>query len=582
MSKTSTLTVGEILGVFYHGFKLDLSSASYISSAALLFIVIISRYNVTWYRKTMRIITIFALVVCSFLAVVDLELYKFWGYRLDTTPLLYINTPGEMIASTEWYAIVRQLVIFAILLFAGVWAYKKWVEPQIQTFGKFKIWHFPVFLLLLGSMIIPIRGGLKLAPLNTGTAYFSEKTYANHAANNVVWNLAFSFTYYGESTKNPFVFTEMEKARAVRDSLLAETGKTNYVLKTRRPNIILIILESFNNKMISELGGVSDATPNLNKYCKEGIVFSNFYSNGDRSDKGLVAIHSGFPSQAIASIIKFPYKTETLPFFTKDLKKAGYSCSYYYGGDINFAAMRSYIQNAGYEEIISDHDFPKSTYGAKWGVHDEYVFQRFFEDIEKGEGPFLKTFFTLSSHEPFDVPYKSNFDGNSDEQKFLNAGRYTDSCLGYFIERLRKTKLWDSSLIIITSDHGSGHPLNSEYFEPIRFKVPMIWIGGALSVNDSIVDRIGAQSDIASTLLAQLDLQAEKKYHYGKNLLDNSNISFAFYSFNSGFGLVTDSAKVVFDNTSKTLMYNEGKTNTEFLNIGKSIQQVVYDDFLKR
>jgi phosphoglycerol transferase MdoB-like AlkP superfamily enzyme len=374
----------------------------------------------------------------------------------------------------------------------------------------------------------------------------------------------------------------MEKAKTVRDEMITtQNAETELILKTKRPNILLIILESFNNKIISELGGMPQVTPNLNRYCKEGICFTNFYSNGDRSDKGLVAIHSGFPAQAIASIIKFPYKTETLPFFTKDLKKHGYNCSYYYGGDINFAAMRSYINNAGYDKITTDTDFPKSTYGAKWGVHDEYVFEKYIQDIPNAKKPFLHTIFTLSSHEPFDVPFKSEFNGNTKEQRFLNAAKYTDSCLGVFIEKLRKLPEWDSTLVIITADHGSNHPNNTDYYECIRYKIPMVWLGGALKQNPLKITHTGAQSDIPVTLLKQLGIEPEKKFMYSKDLFNESSKSYAYYSFNNGFGLVTETAKIVFNNSSKTILFKEGNTDT-LLYLGKCIQQVVYDEFLNR
>ena len=581
-SKTNTLNFHEITGVFIHGFKLDLSSSSYIAASSLVLIVLLSFFKTAIFKKVMRYISIFAIVLCSFIAIADLELYKYWGYRLDTTPLIYIDTPGEMLASIEWFAIVKLIAILSLLIWFSIKLYEKFVETEIVTFKKMKLWQLPVFLFIACCMIIPIRGGINLAPLNTGTAYFSDKIFANHAANNVVWNLAFSITYYGESSKNPFIWTDQKNAVAIRDGVVGIHGITKNVIKTNRPNIILIILESFNNKMIEALGGMLDVTPNINAYCKEGICFTNFYSSGDRSDKGLVAIHSAFPAQPIASIIKFPTKTEMLPFFTKDLKKAGYYCSYYYGGDINFASMSSYIKNAGYNEIVSDIDFPKSTYGAKWGVHDEFVFDRFYHDLLKSRSPYFKALFTLSSHEPFDVPYKSNFSGSSEEQKYLNASRYTDSCLGFFVEKLKKTTLWDSTLLIITADHGSNHPNNSDYYECIRYKIPMIWLGGILKENGIIVNRIGAQTDIAPTLLNQLSIKAQKEFPYGKDLLDNSNSSFAYYSFNNGFGFVNDTAKVVYNNASGTTMFREGKVNDDFLNIGKSIQQVVYSDFLIR
>lgn len=580
--KASKLSISEICGVFLHGFRLDLSTATYIVSAFTLVLILFSFFSNKVLHIAYKIMTLFTLTLTTFIVIADLELYGFWGFRLDTTPLLYINTPGEMVASIEWYVILKQLFIGASLVFLFYWIYRKTIEKAIEKVDKVKWWNIPILLFLMATLIIPIRGGLGLAPLNTGSAYFCQNQFANHAANNAVWNLGFSFTYYTESTKNPFAWTDIKSAVSTRDSLYAEKGETKNILKTSKPNIIIIVLESFNNKMIEPLGGMAGVTPNMNKLFKEAVYFNNIYCNGDRSDKGLVAIHSGFPAQPIASIIKFPRKTESLPFITKDLKKKNYHCSYYYGGDIDFAAMRSYMQNAGYDELISDENFPKSTYGAKWGVHDEFIFKRLYDDISKAKSPFFKAIFSLSSHEPFDVPFHSKFKGTTEEQKFLNAAYYTDSCVGDFIQKLKKLPSWDSTLVVITADHGSAHPYNPEYYSCIRFKIPLLMLGGAVAIKDSAVNRIGSQSDISITLLNQLKIMPEKQFPYSKDLLDDSSNSFAHYTFNSGFGYVTEKFKIVYDNHSNKLIYKEGEVTEKDIETGRSYQEVVYDDFLKR
>jgi phosphoglycerol transferase MdoB-like AlkP superfamily enzyme len=580
--QTLNLSCKELMGVFFYGFRLDLSMSSYLVFLAVFLSIALLFLKKEIFKKTLKIITLLCLIIASFIAIVDFELYQYWGFRLDTTPLTYLNTPEVFVTSVSWFIVVRQFLVGIALCWLFLKIYQKWIEPTIDTFTQGTIVQAGVLIFLLGLLIIPIRGGLGLAPINTGSAYFSHNQYANHAANNVVWNLSFSFTYYAESKKNPFEWQSKDIALATCDSLVNRGGQTKKILRIKRPNIILIIIESFNDKMIAPLGGMPGVTPNMNRYCKEGICFSEFYGNGDRSDKGLVAILSGFPAQPISSIIKFPYKTESLPFLTKDLKNAGYHSTFYYGGDIDFAAMRSYMQNAGFDELISDKDFPSSTYGAKWGVHDEFVFKKLYDDLENAKEPFFKALFTLSSHEPFDVPMKSKFNGSSEEQKFLNSSYYTDSCLGQFIEKLRKSKLWDSSLVIITADHGATHPYNTKYYECIRFKIPMLWLGGALNVKDSVVHRIGAQSDLAVTLLNQLNIEPQIRFSYGKDLLDDSHQSFAYYSFHSGFGFINQDGKVVYDNNSASAIYKEGHSSEKNLRIGKSLQQIVYADFLKR
>ena len=94
--------------------------------------------------------------------------------------------------------------------------------------------------------------------------------------------------------------------------------------------------------------------------------------------------------------------------------------------------------------------------------------------------PFFKVVFTLSSHEPFDIPMKPFIKGNGDGIKYLNSIHYTDKCLGDFIEKCKSSKLWDNTLFVMIADHGVRLPNNDLVSNPSCFKIQMLWIGGVL------------------------------------------------------------------------------------------------------
>jgi len=95
------------------------------------------------------------------------------------------------------------------------------------------------------------------------------------------------------------------------------------ILRVARPNVIIIILESFTAKIIEPLGGMRGITPALNSLVREGILFDQFYASGDRTDKGLLAILSAYPAQPRTSIIRFPHKTQNLPFLSRVMRAQG-------------------------------------------------------------------------------------------------------------------------------------------------------------------------------------------------------------------------------------------------------------------
>jgi len=514
--------------------------------------------------------------------IVDLELYKYWGFRLDLSPLLYINTPKEMFASVEWYIVARQLIILVLIIVATFYFYGVLLKPAFNNLKKGSWLEFPSYLLLAVLLILPIRGGMGLAPLNTGTAYFSTNEFANHSAINVLWNVGYSITE-SEKLSNPYIlFTKDEAKNEITSLIKTDNKATINLLKVERPNILIILIESFTGKLIPAMGGIDSITPRFNKLIHEGIFFKNFYSSGVRSDKGIVAVISGFPAQPMNSIMKFPDKTQTLPFISRDIQKSGYKSAFYYGGNIDFVAMRSYLTNGGFNKIISMNDFPSSDYNAKWGVHDHIMFNRLINDIDNSQNPFFYMLFTLSSHEPFDVPMKTVIHGSDGDHKFMNSIYYTDSCLGDFISKARKTNWWKNTLIIITADHGALMVNNTQFYEPVRFLIPMLWTGGAIAVKDTTIATIGSQTDIPVTLLDQLKINPLKQYFYSRDILDHSNKGFAYYAFNNGFGIVTDSCIVAYDYSQKQIKQSNGKGEKVILRKGQAFLQLLYDDFMMR
>ena len=213
---------------------------------------------------------------------------------------------------------------------------------------------------------------------------------------------------------------------------------------------------------------------------------------------------SGYPVLESIPILKYPDKTIHLPFVSKSLIEQGYKTSFNYGGDVDFANIRSYLVNGDFSRIITEASFPVSERSGKWGVPDHYSFARFFNDIKADTGQWFHVMLSLSNHEPFEIPVRQKF-GNKDLfGKFYSSAYYADSCLGDFVRRIKESGLWDKSVVILVADHGVRVPDYSEVFEPRKFHIPLLITGGAVD-KDSIVSKYGSQADLAVTLLHQLN-----------------------------------------------------------------------------
>jgi phosphoglycerol transferase MdoB-like AlkP superfamily enzyme len=575
---THQLTFSELVLVFLHGLKMDISMSAYLVMFASLMLTI---STLTPSKIVINIINIgtiaFLFLSCS-VVIVDVELYRHWGFRLNTTPFLYIG--GEALGSIDFSVVIKTIGILIVLFAAFAVIYWRYLTPQLY---KLKTTHWKISLAMLaitGSLFMPIRGSFSVAPMNTGFVYFhNTKAYANHAAINVVWNFLNSAMRGSEVVYNEKFF-DKALSKKYFNELYAQGDSTTHILTTKKPNILLFILESFTADVIEPLGGVKDIAPNLNKLCHEGILFDNFYASGDRTDKGIISVLSGYPAQPQTSIIKFPSKTQHLPYLTRYLNSLQYHSSFVYGGDIDFSNFRSYVTNCYFEHITTVDDFPDEWNTSKWGVHDHYVFNQALQECDSAKNPFFKVVLSLSSHEPFDVPMEPFIKGNDNESLFLNSCHYTDKSLGDFITKAKQQTWWQNTLVIIIADHGHRFPRNKEIIDKERFRIPMLWIGGAVSKRDTLIHTICNQTDIPNTLLAQLD-QPHAEFNFSKNVMSNKVNSFAAYFFNDGYGFVTPGKYIVYDNTGKQFLKSVNTTEKD-LDVSKAYQEVLYKDYNKK
>jgi phosphoglycerol transferase MdoB-like AlkP superfamily enzyme len=523
-----------------------------------------------------HVIVALFLAIAAIVVVADLELYRHWGFRMDSTPLMYIGSEGAG-------SVPASTTIILLLLFIGItvpaWlTYWRKLAPKFAQLPEVRFYKAGLMLFVTGLLFIPIRSSFSVAPLNTGVVYFHKtNAFANHAGINVIWNF-FESVADDDQHLYPENFYEESDPVELLSKINSPSGDVERILAEEKPNILLIVLESFTARIVEPLGGVPGITPQLNRLTHEGILFDSFYASGDRTDKGIVAILSGYPAQPRSSIIKYPSKTETLPFLSRTLGEQGYHTSFVYGGDIGFANMESYLTTAGFSHVTEDDDFASSLNQSKWGVHDHFVFDRLLEECDTAQGPFFKMMLTLSSHEPFDVPLDPPFKGGNDERDmFLNACHYTDKSLGEFIAKAKTKSWWKNTWVIITADHGHRFPDAEELQDKGRFRIPMLWLGGAVTKSDTIVHSTGSQTDIANSILGQVSLPM-KEFTFSKNIFDRKVNPYAVYIFHNGYGYIDGVNENIYDFDYGDYVNKVGGEEDK----GRAYMQVLFNDYNKR
>lgn len=568
----------DYMQVMVHGASLDAATAGYLTAFPFLLVLISIWFRKFPLKKILYGYYILAAALISIIFVVDMALYTFWGFKLDASVFLYIDSPKEALASVSVGFILLRILAILLLIALNCWVLLK-ITPSVLNATRKRIAGTAGMLLLGGVLFIIIRGGVTESTSNIGQVYFSNEPFLNHSAVNPDFSLLSSMGK-SQDFASEFNFFDEEKRAALFDGLYPTTDGDSIiqVLNTKRPNILIILMEGFGGAFVEPLGGLPDVTPHFNRLSKEGVFFTNCYANSFRTDRGTVCTFSGYLGLPTASVMKIPAKSRTLPAIAEGLSKAGYKTDFLYGGDINFTNMKSYLLSTGYQRLTANTDFSLAEQTSNaWGVNDDITFEYLYNQLRnrKEEGPWHTAFLTLSSHEPFEVPYHRL------EDKIPNAFAYTDECLGKFIDRLKQTPAWKDLLVICLPDHGFYYPREGSNAMPRFYHIPLLWLGGAVK-QPMQVDKIMNQTDLAATLLGQLGLE-HTAFTFSRNVLGSDyKYPFAFYSFNNGFSFRDSTGVTVFDNNSGSILFDEPEADESRLDKGKAILQTVYDDLGNR
>ncbi len=428
-------------------------------------------------------------------------------------------------------------------------------------------------MLLLGGLVfLCIRGSIGTSTMNVGVAYYSPHLFLNHAAVNPAFSLLSSISKNDDFSEQFNYFPEAERAALFEDLYPSSTpGLTDTLLRTQRPNVLIVMMEGFGGKFIKELGGLPDVAPQMSRLIPQGIFWDNLYCNSFRTDRGTVSSLSGWVSYPTASLMKLPGKLGRIPSVARSLQRAGYRTDFLYGGDIEIMGMKGYLVGSGYQHLTADKDFSLAeAKESKWGVNDALTMLRTWEQIQQmpTDKPWHLTWLTLSSHEPFEVPYTRLADPK------LNAFAFTDSCVGALVDHLQQSPLWDNLLVVLLPDHGFLYDMT--YEDPAFFHCPMLWLGGAIR-QPKRIHTLMNQSDMAATLLAQMGLPHDD-FPWSRNVLSpHYSHPFAYSTFPGGILFADSTGVSVFDIQGRKPISETPSPNPQRINRAKAILQSSYD-----
>lgn len=571
-----------VLQAHWEALPMDLSAMGYLLALPTLLMAIAWITQRKGWATAARALTVVFLCVAALINVVDIGLFEAWGTKLVHKAISYMRYPEEAAGVVRpLYALgciglaVGQVVLFLWLL------RKVPFTPPVKV-AKGAAWVSSVVAVAL--CVVSARGGAQDLPIDKSWSYYSRYPALNLAAVNGVWNGVELAVHPAQIERSPYAFMPEAEAEArMHAGARPVGGRPVGILTTPRPNLLLIFLESWTADIIEPLGGDSGVAPAFTALSRQGLLFDNFYSTGFRTEQGLCAMISGFPSQPTTTIIRNYGKFDQLPSVVRALGGEGYTATYWYAGDVTFANTRAYLDAMGFDRVHDEHSFPIKR-RTRWGAFDEELFDFHLANARAEQGPFLHVLMTSTSHEPFDAEVDEGFKGGEPE-RYRNTVHYTDRVLGAFLEKAAQQDWYANTLVVIVADHGHYLPHRRTQFGAARHRIPLLITGGALDPawRGAVVHTPGCHVDLPVTLLAQLGLSTAP-FEWGRDLLDSAAAHRAFWTFEEGFGIADSVQTVVYDAVGDRIIELRDSARTadrdRLLWEGKARLQVLLDRYI--
>lgn len=577
--------------VMWHGLPLDLATAGYLTALPWLgyavWHLIQGRKDVAQNRPRSIFSGAYILyigllaVVLALIFVADACLYAFWDFKLDTTVLAYIDSPRGMASSvTMGYMIgvIAAYVACALAIFGLLWCVRPRFTPLLSRRYGLRV-RLPLWIVLGGLLFLAIRGGVGKSTANVGMVYYSPRQFMNHSAVNPAFSFFYSLQHSGRKSVAANFYTDavcQQHFATLNYNTESVIAPADSLLRVRRPNVLIILMEGCGAQFVASLGGASGITPCLDSLCRTGVCFTQCYANSFRTDRGTVCTLSGYPSFPDVSVMKLPAKSRTLPSIAASLKGVGYRTEFLYGGDKNFTNMNSYLLATGYDRVYGDEDFPSSQrHTHNWGVTDHLVFQRMLSLISAypKDKPWHTTLLTLASHEPWEVPY-SRLKARG---RIANAFAYLDHCISDFLAAFRKMPQWENTLVVLLPDHGVTWPNGMSEENTQKYHIPLIFTGGAIRGARQI-GSLCNQSDLAATLLGQLGI-AHSDFRFSRDVLSQTyTLPCAQHTWSEGFSYIDETGTTIIDLATGRTLVDKPKASAARTARAKAFLQTAYKD----
>lgn len=527
------------------------------------------------WRFIQRLWLTIAACIAIFLGVLELDFYHEFHQRLNSLVFQYIREDPKTVLSMIWYGypVVKYMLAWAIIT-AIIWFIFKLIDRITRSKNSKKYPFYVqliIFVICAALITLAARGTLRQgSPLRWGDAYTTDSPFANQlglngtlslidaarnvSSRNTVWKATMPPEQAQQIVRSMLLtpsdnLVEADKA-VIRRDYQPNTEKTLPI-----KNVVVILMESFAGRYVGALGDPNHITPNFDKLAQEGLLFTQFFSNGTHTHQGMFATMACFPNlPAFETLMQEPEGNNKFSGLPQLLSIRDMNDVYVYNGDFAWDNQSGFFSNQGMTTFIGRNDFVNPVFSdPTWGVSDQDMFARGNEELDKlaKQGkPFYALLQSLSNHTPYalpkDLPVAAVTDQGS-QNEHLTAMRYSDWALGQFFEKAKQSPYYKDTLFVIVGDHGFGSPMQLTDMDMFRFNVPLLLIAPGIQEKFGKTDTtVGTQVDIVPTIMGRLGGDVRHQC-WGRDLLN-------LPEGDKGFGIIKPSGS---DQTVAIIKGNE-------------------------
>ncbi|MHC8295946.1 LTA synthase family protein [Pseudomonas sp. LB3P58] len=520
------------LSVFGIGLLYDLGFIAYAALPMGLYLLLCPpalwrRRGHRWFLQGLLTVSLFAML---FTAVAEWLFWDEFGVRFNFIAVDYLVYSDEVLNNLlESYPIGTLLSILAVLAVALSFALRKPFNAALDAPLP------PLRGRLLNALGLLIVAGLSLQLLSQDSPRAQGgNAYQNELASNGPYQ--FFAAFRNNELDYPQFYSSLPPA-IVAQQIRAELSEPNARFigedpqdirrmidnpgTVRKPNIVLVTIESFSAKYMGSNGDERNLTPNLDALRKQSLYFNNFYATGTRTDRGLEAITLAIPPTPGRSIVKRVGRESGFASLGQQLTAVGYDSVFVYGGRGYFDNMNAFFSGNGYRVVDqSSVDESEINFKNAWGMADEDLYKQTLKladaDYAKQQ-PFLLQLMTTSNHRPYTYP-DNRIDIKSGNGRD-GAVKYTDYAIGQFLDQARQKPWFDNTIFVFVADHTAGSAGMEDL--PIKnYQIPLFIYAPKL-IDARETAQLASQIDLAPTLLGLLNLDYQSTF-FGRNLLQDN------------------------------------------------------------